>query len=618
MILRPRLHPALALSAALIVAGCEEQNDPIVDAGVDAGRRDLAADVAADARPADGGDLGAGERRLDRGPASDGSGATIVDPGPQTIDERQTLTLKIHFKGGSGLFVASGLPPGARFSRAGHTLTFTPDFTQGGRSYTVVFELRGRDMALWPKRAVTITVNDTIKPPTPTISASEQRSGYRRLVITQKTDAFTDSPGHAGRSFSAHVMVPDGASAQNKLPVRVMLHGFGGGPSDSGSADEFRVAPHDPENTYWWGYSDRAPQVGTPAQGTVPPYTQRRVLALLEWVLASYPGADPERVYVTGESMGGAGAKTLGLLRARHFCYVQATIGQAIPRNHRPSRLAQLSGHWGAPSSSLPGDRKLAAWDEMDLTRALRDVPEARQQFVFTKHGRDDPIIHFGAVLHASPLTKLSFYDALQSEQIGHYAVWDEAGHGGDGPVMPHFWSDWGWNRITDATTFLRRDRAFPAFSRSSADQDPGDGQGNGKQPWSAESGYAGQVAVAGDTGWKGAIAGALNRFLRWDASKSVDTIERFELPLKVLDGNGQAAPKVGYPTVGNKLDASLPVKVDVTPRRVQRFHCDSGESVFWRFGSASGIATADKDGYVTVPQLALTTTWQTLVLTRL
>jgi hypothetical protein len=102
------------------------------------------------------------------------------------------------------------------------------------------------------------------------------------------------------------------------------------------------------------------------------------VLRLLEWVLSTYPSADPERVYLEGISMGGAGAMTLGLLHARHFCHVQAFYGQAIPRNHRPSRLAQLSGLWGAPAAGLDDGEGLAAWDRMDLTRVIAELPEAR------------------------------------------------------------------------------------------------------------------------------------------------------------------------------------------------------------------------------------------------
>lgn len=165
--------------------------------------------------------------------------------------------------------------------------------------------------------------------------------------------------------------------------------------------------------------------------------------------------------------------------------------------------------------------------------------------------------------------------------------------------------------------TFLARNLAFVAFSSSSADQDPGDGSGNGRQVWDVNSGYAGDVAVPGDTGWSGDVAGALNRFLRWDASRIVDTEARFEVPLEVLDGQGLPPPRAGYPSLGNQLDAVLPVLVDVTVRRAQRSLCRPDEPVTWTFGAGSGSARADARGVVTIGPLPLTTSWTTLVVER-
>lgn len=136
-------------------------------------------------------------------------------------------------------------------------------------------------------------------------------------------------------------------------------------------------------------------------------------------------------------------------------------------------------------------------------------------------------------------------------------------------------------------------------------------------RPFNAESGYAGTIAVVGDTGWTGQRAGAINRFLRWDAAKLVDTLERFELPLKVLDGTGNAPAREGDPTTGDKFEGTLPVIVDVTPRRVQAFRTRPGEVVRWTLGTQNGSVVADAAGEVTVPALALTTAWQTLVLER-
>jgi hypothetical protein len=504
-------------------------------------------------------------------------------------------------------------PPGAQwFPQDGH-LRFCPDFIQGGQDHPLT--VRADDGTAQVDRTFTIHVLDTITPPAPTIDATENLGTAQRLRISQRTDAFLDSPGYAGRSITAYVMGPVQAAPRSR-PVRVLMHGFGGVPSQEAWDGEYRIAPSDGMNSYWWGCSDQLPS-GSPTQGTVPPYTQRRVLALLEWVLRQYPGADPERVYLDGISMGGAGAMLMGTLHARHFAWVSATIGQAVARNHRPSRLTQLSTLWGTPEASLSDGDGMNVWDRQDLTRILRDVPEARDQFLFTKHGKDDTTIHFGAVVMPSALTGSSYYQALQQQHVGHLAVWDEGGHGIPDPILVDGWWQAGWNPIFDTTSMLRRSQAFPAFSACSVDRNPGNGNPNGRRPWNAETGYAADVTVPEDTGWNGQGAGALNRFLRWDSTRFQDTPFTVVMPLRVLDGTGGAAPRAGYPTTGDRLEGTLPVRVDVTPRRLQAFACVPGETVHWVFGTQHGDVVANALGEVTVPAVELTTTFQDLVLTR-
>jgi hypothetical protein len=534
-------------------------------------------------------------------------------------DETLRLSIEVISSAKQTRIWLDGLPPGARFDEDSRQLTFTPDFIQGGNSYPVT--VHASNEAGSTTASFSITIIDSITPSFPTITATSTESGYSKLTLSQTTDAYLDSPGHAGRKFVARVYVPNGATASERMPVRIYLHGFGGAPyNGTSSGGQFRIYPHDSMNSYWWGYGDGSPGGSST---TVPNYTQRRILHLLEWVLRTYPGADPERVYVTGGSMGGAGASAFGLLYGRHFAFVEATIGQMIPRNHRPARIKQLEELWGKvqdnwqDGTSLEDGTALGVWDRQDITRVLLDMPEARDQFLFTKHGKDDATIHFGAVTHASALTGLSYYQTVQKEGIGHIAVWDEGGHGSADPVMGEGWWDDGFSLLFDERSYLRRDRAFPAFSRASHDRDPGDGTGNGKRAWNDNSGYAGQVGTAGDTGWSGEIAGALNRFLRWDTNGVVDEWERFEIPLFVVDGKGSAAPKAGYPTRGDRFDGSWPVTVDVTARRIRRFRCLAGEPIRWQWEGKTGTVLANDDGSVTVPQIELDTNVRTLVLTR-
>lgn len=545
-------------------------------------------------------------------PDMGGGPAVFLNPGAQTVNEDQSLSIGLQLSGFNDstlrIFL-DGLPPGALFNEVQRSITFKPDFIQGGRSWNVsAVATDGQNTA---EVAFAIAVNDTIQPPWPTTSSQTSHSGHVRLLLSQVSDAYLDSPGRAGRAYAARVAVPTSATANNKLPVRIYLHGLGASPINSGSSSEFRIYPHDPDNTYWWGYSEKLPQ-GSATSGIIPNYTQRRALHLLEWVLKNYPGADEERVWTDGSSMGGAGGMTLGLLNGRHFSYARGVYGQAIPRNHRSARVSQLSGLWGAPDLNLAGPKGMGVWDHMDLTRALADDPDARNLFVETKHGKDDATIQFGAMVTASPLTGSSFYQSLQHQNVGHFVIWDEGGHGSSDPVMGSKW--WGnWDPVDD----LRRNAPFVAFSAGLADEDPGDGSGNGKQNWSSTAGYAGTVSVSGDTGWNGDIAGTRNRYLRWNLDEIVDTQHTFTVPLRVDIQSGSGSPKAGYPPKGGPYQGSLPVVVDVTPRRVQRFKSLPDETIYWSFGSQSGQATADSWGDVTIKQLALTENWQTLELVR-
>lgn len=571
---------------------------------------------------------GSGAGTAGGGGAGGGDGVddppTLTVPGTQKVGEDEVLTVALAASDPDGdpvrVFVA-GLPPGAVWDEAARTITFRPDFIQGGRSWQVAVTARSTTHEV--TQSFAIEADDTIQPPWPAIKSDTAQAGgkQRKVVLSQTTDDYLGSPGNTTDSFNANVLVPTDATADDRRPVRIFLHGFGGDAGSDGGTGEFHIHPGDPKNTYWWGYATALPD-GKPTSGPVPPYTARRVLHLVEWVLKNYPGADPERVYVHGGSMGGAGASTLGLLWARHFCYARTSIGQFVPANHRPSRLKQLATLWGTVEAALPAEPGgPSLWEHTDLTRVLLEVPGAREQFISTKHGKDDPTIHFGAVVLPSPLTKRSYYRTVQEEHIGHYAVWDEGGHGSPDPLLKAGWWDNGFNLIHDKTTFLRRDLAFPAFSGSSHDRDPGDGGPNGKvAKFSAEKGYAADEAKAGDTGWNGQIAGALNRFLRWDSAGIVDTRDTFTVRLRLAQGDGKAAPEPGYPTypnTGDRLDGEPPVTVDVTPRRVQAFRLLPGEKVAWAYGEASGTATANARGEVTVPQLPVTKDWTALTLTR-
>jgi hypothetical protein len=550
-----------------------------------------------------------GEIPTHRGFAPGNLPPEIEDPGRQSVDEDAWLHLALTVRDPDDdpLRVwALGLPPGASWDEPARTLHFRPDFIQGGRAWSVT--IVADDGEHRRELAFEVAAVDTIRPPAPTVVETEDAGEFTRYQLLQTTDDYLDSPGYAGRGFEAYVTVPEGLAEGERVPVRVSLHGLAAPPPKSGTSREIRIGPHDPENTYWWGYGAALPG-GVPDGVDVPDYTLRRVLHLLEWTLAQHPEADPTRVFTSGSSMGGAGSMYAGLFYARHFCLTDAALFQVIPRNHRAARIATLSEWWGGVDTPI--------WERLDATRLLLESAEARDQYLWVRHAKDDGTIQFGAAVLPSPVTGEAVYPLLQDLGVGHFVVWDEGGHGPADPLLGGGWWSDGYSPIHDDTTFLRLDAAFPAFARSSADDDPGDGEGNGLQPWSDNAGFAGDVDVPGDTGWNGDIAGGVNRFLRWDAAAVVDTLDEFSLPLRVHAGPAGDPPAADYPTTGETWAGELPVRVDVTPRRVQAFRALPGERVAWSFGKASGEVVADAEGAITVPDLELGAEWQTLTLTR-
>ncbi|MCK6521553.1 alpha/beta hydrolase [Myxococcota bacterium] len=535
---------------------------------------------------------------------------TVLDA--VSLDEGEALALSASLSRPARLF-ALNLPPGARWDEPTATLSFIPDSIQGGQAWTVT--LVATDGVTEVRQDVQIEVLDTITPPPPTIVSTETGAGWTRYRLVQTTDEWLDSPGNAGRGLSAILCVPSAATAADPAPVSVVLHGLGASPNPACSTTTVLLNPSDPDVSFWFGYATSLPD-GAPS-GEVLPYTQRRVLHLLEWALQQHPEADPERVSLSGYSMGGAGAVTLAVMHARHFNMVQSLHAQTVPLLHRPSREAQLSGLWGTMDEALPGETGASVWEEQDLTDWLQRSHEARRQFILYKHGKDDANVLFSTVLFPSPLTGVSWAEALQAEHVGHFLIWDEASHYALDPVLGPVWWTSGWDLATDPEASLRLSQSFPAFSSYALDGDPGDGSGNGLRPYDDETAYSGDEAVAGDTGWTGELAGALNRGLRWDSTALIDALDRWSIPLRALDGPGGAPPASGYPTTGDLPNGALPATVNVTPRRVNAFQTQPGEVVDWSFGEQRGTATADAMGELTIEGLLITTEWQTLELTR-
>ena len=300
-----------------------------------------------------------------------------------------------------------------------------------------------------------------------------------------------------------------------------------------------------------------------PTSGTITPWTERRVLTLMDWSAQRFHH-DPERVYCLGASMGGTFAVFMALhhpdLIAGAFAFVPKLLFGYTP-DPSPSIRSSLDRMWGAPPTDLPvldTGTSIGVW--MDGRAQVRANSSRGSAPVMGFVGRNDVVVGWPE--------KIPYFAAAESSLAGGYWFWDSRTHDASRTAP--------WAPMQD-TRYLgrfRRDRSWPALSHCSASSAPGDGS-----------------ATSGDT------LGQLNAFVEWDTLLT-DQPVFWQVTLRLRDLASRVSP---YP-------APESLTVDVTPRRLQRFHPIAGGRYTFsvkRTANAAivqtGAATADGDGIVTM-----------------
>jgi pimeloyl-ACP methyl ester carboxylesterase len=207
-----------------------------------------------------------------------------------------------------------------------------------------------------------------------------------------------------------------------------------------------------PMETYWFGYLS-VPQWASHRDRRAYPFTENRLLWLLDWSIKRY-GADPDRVYVAGQSMGGWGATTFALRHPEIF----AAIYPTLPRT-RQRALPSLED--GAPRRALMPDGKTDYFERMDMvafvSQTRTDLP-----FMGWSIGRRDEF--------APWKDQVDMARALTASHQAFAFAWNDADHSDEGTrPMELIYKFYGPTKIS-------RKVSYPAFGNSSIDNKPGDG----------------------------------------------------------------------------------------------------------------------------------------------
>ncbi|MFQ5856005.1 MAG: alpha/beta hydrolase-fold protein [Anaerolineae bacterium] len=159
-----------------------------------------------------------------------------------------------------------------------------------------------------------------------------QAAGDRGFVFTQYLDYSRYNPtfgvpqGSAAQqyAFNYGVTLPSdaacGGSLPDSLPANVYLEGWGGRYSNDTVTPydwcAVNIVPDDPNQTWYYGHSASYDYRlgGTADTGPIVNFTEERILrAVFDTLRDPTFRLDPNRIYVTGHSMGGSGALALGM-----------------------------------------------------------------------------------------------------------------------------------------------------------------------------------------------------------------------------------------------------------------------------------------------------------------
>ncbi|MCX6621041.1 MAG: choice-of-anchor D domain-containing protein [Acidobacteria bacterium] len=296
------------------------------------------------------------------------------------------------------------------------------------------------------------------------------------------------------------------------------------------------------QETYWFGYL-AAPLGSSDETPRAQPSTEEGLTWLVNWAIERY-GADPNRVYGWGQSMGAWGISTWALRHPEIF----AAVFPEMPR-WRQTVLPNLATKSAAPATSsiLMPDQMTSYLDRMDMVDYIQSHCGQRLPFIGWGIGRQDG--------YATWQEQVDAVTALKVCRQGFAFNWNDGNHSAGASAASAI-------RLEYQTAYAKN-VSYPAFTNSSLDADPGDGDPDVGDP-----------------------SGCINCGFQWSGlSETANT-----WTVSVSNSNNIAA-----------------MTVDMTARNTQLFRPNPGRVVTWITSTGqSGSTLADAYGLVTAPDVVI------------
>ena len=448
--------------------------------------------------------------------------------------------------------------------------------SRAGKAYYAVTCVRGgREVRqISAANSLSEPVEEGVGPGAPVLQRIEtpQEDHYVRgptihYYVRWEAPPFSNRPN---QPFDYRVAIPPGVV--EPAPLGLHLHCWGGhldrgyiwwyGASDGAIQVASNQEPYD-----WWiahheTYDATKRWEWKKGRGVTRDYTVRRLLGFVDWVATQWP-IDRQRVFVAGSSMGGSGASMIALRYPERFAFALSSVGVHTAAQS-PTFRSSYEAVCGPVDPSNLHESGLETFQYLDNTFLLRQDPARDAPFISFANGKNDKGIGWEQAA--------TYARALQETRQPHVFKWAQSGHGTRVYVPTATGGGDGSPRLKNYLD-VRLGRALPAFTRCSLDDDPGGGD-----------------PTDGDA------SGQLNLYLRWEADGVVDQSDRFVVSCYLI---GDAPQET--------------CRVDITPRRTQRFRWPPGTRSRWAVVDSAGAEVqsgethADQWGLVTLSAVELT-----------
>jgi len=240
---------------------------------------------------------------------------------------------------------------------------------------------------------------------------------------------------------------------------------------------------------------------------------------------------------------------SMGAWGATSFCLRHAELFSAVyPDRPRPRQFG-LPSLTAMPDAAhaVMADGTTPYLDRMDSVKYVSEHHEDLPFFVWDI-GRNDG---YGGAWQ----NQIDLVNAFEATHHGFAFMWNDGDHSGTGDIAAEIQAMYPPEK-------LARNESYPAFSHSSIDDNLGNGDPTNGDP-----------------------TGGINLGFDWTAVD--DESHRWSA------------------SISNT--ATVPMTVDVTPRRCQKLHLSPGDTVSWTTSTGgSGTLVADAWGLVTVPKVSI------------